>query len=106
MSKRADRLWAVCGLALVALLAVAFQPEFAVRAASGMSAPSAPGTSIESGPADKLLPSHFDWCEPALRTAGLSLTLAVFRAGDGSQQGWSSVRYYGPLHQRPPPSLS
>jgi hypothetical protein len=106
MRKRTDQLWAVCGFALVALLAVAFHPKFEVQAASGMSAPSAPGTSIESGPADKLLPSHFDWCEPALRTAGLPLGLPVFRAGDGSEKGWNSVRYYGPLHQRPPPSLS
>jgi hypothetical protein len=106
MRKRTDHLWAVCGFALVALLAVVFHPEVAVQAASGMSVPSAPRTSIESGPADKLLPSHFDWCEPAVRTAGFPLTLPAFRAGDGSEKDSRSARYYGPLHRRPPPSLS
>jgi hypothetical protein len=106
MRKRTDQLWAVCGFALVALLALAFHPELAVSAASGMSAPSAPGTFIESGPADKLLPSHFDWCEPTHRTAGLPLAIPVFRSGDGSEEDSRSARYYGPLHQRPPPSLS
>jgi hypothetical protein len=106
MHKRTDRQWAVvCGFALTALLAVVFHPELAVGAATRVSAPSAPRTSIESGPADKLLPSHFDWCEPALRMAGLPLALPVLRAGEGSDTDSRSERY-GPLHQRPPPSLS
>jgi hypothetical protein len=60
MRRRGDHLWAVCGFALIALLALAFHPELASRAATGMSAPSAPRTSIESAPLDRLLPTHFD----------------------------------------------
>jgi hypothetical protein len=93
-------------LALTVLLTLAFHPAIAASAASGMSAPSIPRTLIESGPADKILPSHFDWCEPALRGARLPLALPVFRAGDISEKESRSARCYGPLHQRPPPSLS
>src|ERR1019366_7965026 len=106
MRRRTDHRWAmVCGFALTVLLALAFHPELTVSAASGMSAPSAPRTSSESGPADKLLPSHFDWCEPALRTANLPFALPVSRPSDYSGQASRPARYYGPLHQRPPPSL-
>jgi hypothetical protein len=107
MRGRTDQRWAlVGGFALSVLLALAFHPALAASAASGMSAPSVPLTSIESGPADKILPSHFDWCEPALRSAGLPLALPVFPTRDRSEKRSRSTRYYGPLHQRPPPSLS
>ena len=106
MRRRTNHVLAVFGFVVVALLALAFHPEFNAGAATGMSAPSAPRTSIEPAPIDKLLPSHFDWCEPVLRTAGLPLALPVYRAGESSEKDARSARYYGPLHQRPPPSLS
>jgi len=108
MRWRTGHLWALAaGLALIVVLAFACQPGFVASAGTGMSAPSAPRTSIESAPVAKLLQSHFDWCGHVLLPAGLRLTLSSVHTADGTRQNAGSVsQCYGPLHRRPPPSFS
>jgi hypothetical protein len=107
MRTRTNRLWAlVGGFALIVLLVSAWHPAFAAMDAAGMSAPSLPRTSVESAPLDKLLQSHFDGCGPARRTAGIVLALSVCSSLDSAKHDSHSAQHYGPMHRRPPPSLS
>jgi hypothetical protein len=107
MRRRTDHLWAaICGYALILLLALACRPDLKPGFATGMSAPSAPRTSIESSPAGTMLQSHFDWCAPAVRRTHCPLPVLVSGALDGARQDSHSAPYYGPLYRRPPPSLS
>jgi hypothetical protein len=107
MRQRASHLWAAVGVfALVALLALAWHPGFGAEFAAGMSVPSTPRTSIESAPVDKLLQSHFDGCVPDRRTADIGRAPASFLPVDGARQNSRATQHYGPLHRRPPPSLS
>src|SRR5580765_1206419 len=108
MRWRTGHLWALAaGLALIVVLAFACQPGFVADSGTGMSAPPAPRTSIESAPVAKLLQSHFDWCGQVLLPAGLRLTLSSVHAGEGAGQHRDSAsQCYGPLYRRPPPSFS
>ncbi|HXJ38933.1 MAG TPA: hypothetical protein VNH18_06615 [Bryobacteraceae bacterium] len=107
MRKQTNQLWVgVYAFALAMALALASHPGPASRSATGMAAPSAPRTAIESAASDKLLPPHFDWCTPAPGVPHFSLVLHVAHTGDGAGQDSRSSWRYGPLRQRPPPSLS
>ena len=107
MCKRAGKPGAVVGgFAIVALLVLAWRPSVSAEFATGMSVPATPRTSIESTPLDKFLPSHLDVSGPARRTADFGLTPAVFLPVDDARQNSPATRHYGPLHRRPPPSLS
>jgi hypothetical protein len=71
MRRGTNRVWVLaCAVTLTVLLAVAYHPQFGRNSATGMSAPSAPRTSIESGPLQNLLRSHFEGTGPARVTAG------------------------------------
>jgi hypothetical protein len=107
MRKRTGQLWAmVGGFAIIMLLVSACHPEFGAGSATGMAAPSAPRTSFESAPLDKLLQSHFDGCGASPETNTFELTrLSVCLVGsDGFDS--PAVQHYGPLYRRPPASLS
>src|SRR5438067_13095569 len=72
MRWRSGIFWTLAGsFALAVILAFAATPTaFAGGAAAGMSAPSAPATSIEAARAAKLLQPQFDWHGAALRPSG------------------------------------
>jgi hypothetical protein len=104
---RVRHVWGLVTLsALIAVLALAAHPGFAPRAASGMSAPPAPRTSIEAAPLDNFLQSHPDWFAAAPVAVSEPATFPVIRI--------SVVRGFVALarppavalRQRPPPFLS
>ena len=105
---RKSYLWALGAVvALAAALAFGGHPGLAVGGAGSVSAPSVPSASVDSAPVANLLQTHFDGNGHALRGASLSRALratgtmeAVRPVAGGAQP------YYGPLHRRPPPSLS
>jgi hypothetical protein len=100
--------WAIAGIAGLALLLVlACQPGYAMAAPAGMSAPLAPATAIESGPAAQLLPSQSHTHGLALRALSFSFAMVAFCAPhDARQDAEPDAPHYGPLHRRPPPSFS
>src|SRR3954454_14856234 len=108
MRWRTSHSWALAAsLALFVALTFACQPGFVAGSGTGMSAPPAPRTSVESAPVAKLLQSHFDWCGHIVLPAGLRLTLLAVRRADGARQrADSATQYYCPLYRRPPPSFS
>jgi hypothetical protein len=108
MGWRTSHLWALGAcFAFVVVLFFGGHPDLASGAAASLSTPSAPRASVEAAPVAKLLPSYFDWCGHALRSARLSLPLSAIRTGDGtSQSAGAAAPHYGPLHRRPPPSIS
>jgi hypothetical protein len=62
------------GIALLVLVGLAGHSELgAGSSGSGMSAPVAPRSLVDSVPAAKILQSHFDWCEQILLPASFSL---------------------------------
>lgn len=100
--------WALAGCAgLALLLALACHPGLAMGAAAGMSAPPAPDASIESARGAQLVRVQVGSHGLVLRTLSLSLAVADPGAsGESRQTSGPSVPHYGPLHRRPPPSLS
>jgi len=107
MRWRTSYLWALGAVvAFVALLVFDGRPNLAV-ADGCVSAPTVPSASAESAPVVQLLQSHFEWCSHALRSINLSLALQASRANEGAHQVPDAGQpQYGPLHRRPPPSLS
>jgi hypothetical protein len=108
MRRRTSYFWAFGAFfAFLALLIFDGRPNTVAGAASGLSAPSAPVVSVDSAPAAKLLRSHFNGCGHALRSANLSLALRASRAIRKAREVAADAQpVYGPLHRRPPPSLS
>jgi hypothetical protein len=100
--------WALAGsFAIAVVLVLACQPGFAPAAGAGMSAPVAPRVSVESAPAAKLLPSHFDWYTPPSRFGSHGLAASAIGAANRAKPSvGSATESYGPLHRRPPPSFS
>src|SRR5580698_6796243 len=100
MRWRISQLWALASvLALSVFLAFAYHPEFSADSGTGMSAPSAPRTSIDSTPVAKLLQSHSNWRGQLVPAASHSLTLAPFGADGLTHPSPASVPHYGPLHR-------
>ena len=101
--------WAliIAGVGLAFLLVSACHPGFTTTTPAGMSAPMDPAPSIESALATQLLRLQSDGHGQALRVIDLSFALetvcATNRAG---QDSGPAQPHYGPLHRRPPPSLS
>jgi len=108
MDRRTERLGVFAGaFALALLLAFACHPAIPAAPAAGMSAPSPVRASFESSPASGLPGTHLDWHPYALPAAGIELVVAAVRFRDGQTRTVPpAVRYYGPLHRRPPPALS
>src|SRR5580700_8814849 len=105
MRWRIGHIWAIAGsIALFIGLAFASHPGFAPGSATGMSAPCAPTTSIDSAPVAKLLQSHFDLYWATFKPSRLH-PLPVFRTGELARpNALSGSGFYGPLYLRPPPS--
>jgi hypothetical protein len=109
MRSRISFAWALAASApLVFLLVFSCQLSFAANApAAGMSAPTAPVRVIESAPAVHLLQSPFDGQGLALRSQNVSLELiALFAIQSSVASSQAIYHLYGPLHRRPPPSIS
>ena len=108
MRSRISLAWAVAASApLVFLLALSCQLSFVANAPAGMSAPSVPVRVIESAPAAHLLQSPFDGQGLAHRSQTLSLELiALFAIQTSGESSKAFSQLYGPLHRRPPPSIS
>ena len=100
--------WAMAGIASFAfLLFLACHPGSAAAPSAGMSAPKAPSAAIDSTPAAQLLQSRADWHGLAIRSLPISFTLAPLAATRDTRHDPKPDRpHYGPLHRRPPPSLS
>ena len=108
MRSRISFAWALAASApLVFLLALSCQLSFVEKAPAGMSAPSAPARAIEATPAAHLLQSPFDGHGLVQRGETFSpelIALFAIQSSVGRSQALSPL--YGPLHRRPPPSIS
>jgi hypothetical protein len=72
-----------------------------------MSAPYIPAPSFESAPVAQLQQLKFDWHARAFVALGFSIELTrVGAAHAAPQHAAIAPTHYGPLHRRPPPSLS
>src|SRR5512142_1587835 len=105
---RASVVWALAaGFVLAALLIFATHPLVLTRPEAGMSAPIPRSASIESAPAIRVLPTHIDVYGSVPRPAAPVPPLTG--VGLGPIFHWVAAAaepHYGPLHRRPPPSLS
>ena len=101
--------WALAGSVVLAfLLVLAGHPAIYNGGSAGMSAPAPfPARCFESASAVQLLQPQFDAHGGALRVLTSSLTVVAVRAPDqAGQDAGTTPPQYGPLHRRPPPSLS
>jgi hypothetical protein len=109
MRWRTSFAWALAGSVVLAfLLVLAAHPAMYAGGSAGMSAPAPfPARCFESASAVQLLQPQFDGDGRALRALTCSLTIVAVRAPDDTRQdAGTTPPHYGPLHRRPPPSLS
>lgn len=107
MRRSASPLWMLAfGFLLAVLPGAAYHPQFVRDPASGLAAPSAPGTSLEPGAIQKLPQPQFDGSALERRTTGVEFLTSSTWIAEYAGLVICSPRYYGPLHRRPPPSLS
>jgi len=107
MRWRTSHAWALGGvLALAFLLLLAGHPALNTASPAGLSAPSVPSASIESASAVQFLQSHFEWHGLVAQRLSSSHADVVICATDGAQHVRIALSHYGPLHRRPPPSIS
>ena len=107
MPRTTDRVWVLaCTFALTVLLAVAYHAQIGRNAATGMSAPSSPRTSIDSAPLNQLLRTPFDSAVPNPSAVRYGFPIAATRVDQCVVRVCCLSWNYGPLHRRPPPRLS
>ena len=107
MRRSASPLWILAlGFVLTVLLGAAYHPQVAHDPAAGMAAPLAPRISLESGAIQKLPRPQFDGSASGRLAAGIEFLTFATRIDEYAGRVICSARHYGPLHRRPPPSLS
>src|SRR5437764_437693 len=107
MRGRASFAWALAGgFLLAALLVFATHPVLISGPAAGMSAPAPRSSSIDSGTDGRLLQTVVHG-GPVLLSSGCAFALRALGAcRDEGRCVPCTAPHYGPLHRRPPPSLS
>ena len=108
MRWRTKYLWTLGVLiAFVTVSVFGARPSVMGRNAGGVSAPPALSASAESTPVIKLPQLHFDWCGQAPQSANITFSLRGSRVRVRSRElAGAAQPHYGPLHRRPPPSVS
>jgi hypothetical protein len=108
MRWRTKYLWSFGVLiAFVTVSVFSARPSVVGRNAGGVSAPPALSASAESTPVVKLPQLHLDWCGHAPQSANITPSLRGSRVRVGSRElAGVAQPHYGPLHRRPPPSVS
>ena len=108
MHRRTTCVWTLAAsLALAVVLSLVCHPALPPANGAGMSAPVAPRASLESGPAARLVPSHFHFAGELPRSSGLLAALFAFSAAECLPPAAAVATHaYPPLYRRPPPSFS
>ena len=108
MSCRTRYLWALGAfVAFAALLVFDGRPNVALDRSGAVYVPPAPKALVKSAPVARLLQSHFERYSDALRSTSLVLALQAIRKGERAEPVAGAAKaLYGPVHRRPPPSLS